>query len=118
MCEEGSDYGMKLYLNRFYNKQYQIYKIYTNCYIEGTKLIILISEDGYADAQHVFVNTKSQGVVDVLAKIHDNCEKCFKKYFKTFIFEATMNELSKTEYSHVMFNDINVIYKDEIEQIK
>lgn len=116
--KEESDYNMKLSLHEnYYSKESGEYEFYINLYIEETKMVILISGEGYSDAQHVFAHYKPQAIVDILAKIHNNDEKTFKEYFKTYIFEATMMELIKTEWKNTMFNDVSIVFKDEAEAL-
>ncbi len=117
--KEESDYNMKLWLHEnYYSQESTNYELYINLYIKEKQLIILISNEGYNDAQHIYLHSKPQGIINILTKIFNNDEKSYKEYFKTFIFEKTMEELTKTEWKHTLFNDIKIIFKDEVEKLK
>ncbi len=115
--ENNSDYNMKLWAHEHhYDKESNNYEFYINLYITETKMSILVSNEGYSDAQHIFLHSKPQGMMEALAKMFNNDEESYKEYFKIFMFEIVMQELIGTEWEDTLFNDIGIIFKDEVEE--
>lgn len=115
--KEESDYNMTLWLHdNFYNPNK--YEFIVNLFFgEEGVVTAIIGNQGYSDADLIFMHIKSQRMVDYLTKIFNNDEKSFKEYFKVFMLETCMTEISNNEeLRNKEFSSFRVAFLDDLEK--